>query len=58
MNFNEIQLPGSVIADLFKHSLILPKPENKAEKNPDEMTSYRFLGNNDKKIVFVVSCKD
>src|SRR6516164_6148929 len=45
MSLNDIQLPGSVITDLFKHSIILPDKTT---------TAFNFLGNNQKKIVLIV----
>ena len=59
MSLNEIQLPGLVIAGLYKNSLITPGQQAPQEKVLQTSPgAYTFLGDNLKKIVLVVSSPD
>src|SRR5215472_18038754 len=54
MSLNDIQLPASLVTDLFKHSIVLPGPAKKEKEFADTATAFNFLGNNQKKIVLIV----
>jgi hypothetical protein len=56
MSLNTIELPGFIIVDLYKNSLVLEN--EKSIKDIPEKKGYRFLGNNNKKITFVVNSLD
>jgi len=61
MNLNRIQLPASVVADLFKHSLVeldqdSPNQENFSLKKPGTSSNkWKYLGENKKNILVVVN---
>jgi len=56
MNLNKIQLPGSVIASLFKHALVLSDKKNNEEENlHGAKPNYNFLGSNLKKITLIIN---
>ena len=62
MNLNRIQLPASVVADLFKNSLVetegtLSEQENSFSlKKPDASSNkWKYLGENQKNILIVVN---
>ena len=62
MNLNRIQLPASVVADLFKHSLVemdgkLSEPENgfSLKKPGTSSNKWKYLGENKKNILLVVN---
>jgi hypothetical protein len=56
MSLDNIQLPASVIQDLYKKSLVLSdkKPSAKVEK-PSDTVSFNILGNNQQKILILVA---
>jgi hypothetical protein len=56
MSLNTIELPGFIIADLFKNSLVAGN-EKKVVESANQ-SGYKFLGNNKKKITLVVSSPD
>ncbi len=59
MSLNDIQLPGSVIAGMYKNSLISPGQQaNQQKVSQTSAGTYKFLGDNLKKIVLVVSSPD
>ena len=62
MNLNHIQLPASVVADLFKHSLVetdgkLSEQENgfSLKKPGTSSNKWKYLGENKKNILVVVN---
>ena len=56
MSLDNIQLPASVIQDLYKKSLVLSDViQVKKPKTPSETASFNILGNNQQKILIVVS---
>ena len=59
MSLNSIQLPGFVVADLYKNSLIgVDKKESEKKNGYGTLTSYKFLGNNQQKITLIVRSAD
>ncbi len=54
MGFNTVQLPGFVIADLYKKSLIGAAGMEEARVTTQLAEGYSYLGNNEKKISIVV----
>ena len=55
MSLNKIELPGIVIAELYKNSLIAETETTIAISNTTENSLYKFLGNNHKKITLIVN---
>jgi len=61
MGLSDLTLPGSVIADLYKQSLVqadapIPAPVVAAEnKTGENGNNYKYLGNNQQHITLVVS---
>jgi hypothetical protein len=55
MNFQKIQLPARVVADLFKNSLVMSEKRNSDEELVTGQPQYRFLGNHLKKITLIIS---
>jgi hypothetical protein len=56
MSLNNIQLPASVIQDIYKKSLVLSDViQEKTPKTPSTIVSFNILGNNQQKIVILVS---
>lgn len=61
MDLSDLTLPGSVIADLYKQSLVqadapIPAPVVAAEnKTGENGNNYKYLGNNQQHITLVVS---
>ena len=62
MNLEYVHLPGFLIADLYKSSLVIVNNEPKAEKittNPEKNTDRQwYLGSNLQKIAIIVSEKE
>lgn len=68
MNLNDIQLPSSLIVDLYRSSLIetdksmrmfeAEKTILKKEAQPDNSISFKWLGENQKNILIIVSYTD
>jgi hypothetical protein len=60
MSLSDISLPGPVIADLYKQSLVQTGPLKEAGPAPGTKTeaggnNYKFLGNNQQHVAIVVS---
>jgi hypothetical protein len=56
MSLNKMQLPGSVIASLFRHALVLSDKKNNEEENlTGTKPALNFLGSNLKKITLIVN---
>jgi len=56
MSLNKIQLPGSVIAGLFRHALVLSDKKNiEIENSTGAKPAFNFLGSNLKKITLIVN---
>src|ERR1043165_6583742 len=56
MSLNKMQLPPTVIAELFKHALVLSERKNsEMETVSDTQPPFHYLGNNVKKIAFIVN---
>jgi hypothetical protein len=63
MGFSDISLPGSVIADLYKQSLVQAGPQQEAPPAPEATTTktvpggnnYKFLGNNQRQVAIIVA---
>jgi hypothetical protein len=60
MGLSDISLPGSVIADLYKRSLVQTGAQPQAATTPDTKTAeggnnYKFLGNNQQQIAIIVA---
>jgi hypothetical protein len=53
MSLNKIELPGIVIADLYKNTLIAETEVQ--QQTVTDNTTYKFLGNNQKKITMIVN---
>jgi hypothetical protein len=69
MSLNDIELPGFIIAGLYKNTLVagtektikeivVEKVAEKIVDKPAEQKGYKFLGNNNKKITFIVNAND
>jgi hypothetical protein len=64
MNLNHIQLPASVIADLYKRSLVISDQESdeqavpSLQKTADSANKWKYLGENKKNILAVVNYSD
>jgi len=64
MNLNHIQLPASVVADLYKRSLVLSDQEpgeqvvSSLNKTSDSANKWKYLGENKKNILAVVNYSD
>ncbi|HET6994806.1 MAG TPA: hypothetical protein VFI06_07480 [Chitinophagaceae bacterium] len=64
MNLNHIQLPASVVADLYKRSLVLSEQEfgdhtvSPLKKTGDSANKWKYLGENKKNILAVVNYSD
>ena len=60
MSFSDIALPGAVIADLYRTSLVQPGPlqqdsgPSKVKTEP-ALNNYKFLGNNHQRITIIVN---
>jgi hypothetical protein len=60
MSLNDVRLPATVIADLYKNSLIEPggetieKTEPPATENETPAAKWKWLGNNKKNILVIV----
>lgn len=60
MELNHIELPASLLTELYKFSLIetpKDKPFDQREKNPSDI-QWKYLGNNQKNILLIVDYKD
>lgn len=60
MSLSDITLPGSVIADLYRQSLVQTGPSKNdspapAIKTAAEGNNYKFLGNNKQQVVIIVN---
>lgn len=64
MNLNRIQLPASVIASLYRHTLVDVEPDSSetssfSSKKEDTSTNkWKYLGQNNKNILVVVNNSD
>src|SRR5215510_7241480 len=65
MNLNQIQLPASVVANLYKHSLVETvdhsSPENSVhtlKKTDRSADKWKYLGENKKNILIIVNYND
>ncbi|HMH33762.1 MAG TPA: hypothetical protein VK543_12070 [Puia sp.] len=61
MSLNRIQLPQRVLADLFKHSLIVAEQTREMdgpEPAPGQPPRYKFLGTHQKKISLILASAD
>ena len=58
MSLDNIKLPGWVVANLYKDTLIGPNEQNGQAKPVAENPPLRFLGNNQKHIVFLVNAEN
>lgn len=57
MDINNIELTPAAVTALFKNSLYMEE-SNKAEKVKEEKTVFKYLGQNNKKIVLLVNYTD
>lgn len=61
MSLSDITLPGSVIADLYRQTLVQTGPRQAADPAPIDIktdagsNNYRFLGNNQQNVTIVVN---
>ena len=65
MSLNDIELPGFIIAGLYKNTLVAGTEKaiketivEKIINKPVENKNYKFLGINNKKITFIVNASD
>lgn len=55
MSLNKLQLPGSVIAGLFRHALVLSDKKNNEKELTGKMPAIKFVGSNLKKITLIIN---
>lgn len=60
MELNNIQLPTSLVTDLYKNTLIETEdhPVKHPEKNISNEVTWKYLGNNEKNVLIIVKYND